>query len=107
MKYFEGKSIEFLMCWVCKVYSRPGFLDLQQFPDENGGTARLLYAYIMESAGIPFLPHSSCPGSGANVEIMTTHYESEQFSQWNVILQAKARNYENAQKKWCSTLDPS
>ncbi|KAK3755403.1 hypothetical protein QZH41_008054 [Actinostola sp. cb2023] len=34
-----------------------GFLELHPFSDGNGRTVRLLYAYLMESGGVPFVPH--------------------------------------------------
>ncbi|KAK3718102.1 hypothetical protein QZH41_017200, partial [Actinostola sp. cb2023] len=57
----QGRSLEYLLHGVA--WFVHGFLELHLFPDGNGRTVRLLYAYLMESGAVPFPPHVKCSDS--------------------------------------------
>ena len=65
-----GLTLEWLLCGVARFVH--AFLELHPFPDGNGRTARLIYAYVMESLGLPYPPHVSHPegwGTRCSVEV--------------------------------------
>ncbi|KAK3745081.1 hypothetical protein QZH41_002615 [Actinostola sp. cb2023] len=80
-----------------------GFLELHPFSDGNGRTVRLLYAYLMESGGVPFVPHvTSQPaiiGRGSAIEF------APKGGKWRICwgedaLQIAAASLQN----WCRLL---
>ncbi|KAK3746856.1 hypothetical protein QZH41_000047 [Actinostola sp. cb2023] len=80
-----------------------GLLELHPFSDGNGRTVRLLYAYLMESGGVPFVPHvTSQPiiiGRGSAIEF------APKGGKWRICwgedaLQIAAASLQN----WCRLL---
>ncbi|KAK3718088.1 hypothetical protein QZH41_005710 [Actinostola sp. cb2023] len=56
---YRARPLEYLLHAVGRFVH--GFLELHPFPDGNGRTVRLLYAYLMESGGVPFPPPRHVP----------------------------------------------
>ena len=103
----SGLSLEWLLCGVARFVH--AFLELHPFPDGNGRTARLLYAYVMESLGVPYPPHVSHPDDwGTRCSVDVSDDPTGQMNwriQWVGAAGEEAEKLaEKARLDWCKIL---